>query len=136
MNRQYVGEVTEKRLWRMVSESDAFSPNGRTKVQIIWELSVKPIDEGHCEYTNHVVAHPTDEFMAFIKKHNIKFEDPAAARQAAGGDHNRRETPLNVGAPDGAIGAKTTAAIADFEQKNGMPVNGRASQKVLEAQRR
>ena len=42
----------------------------------------------------------------------------------------------DVGEPDGAIGKKTTAAIADFEQKQGMPVNGRASQKVLEALRR
>jgi lytic murein transglycosylase len=42
----------------------------------------------------------------------------------------------DVGQPDGAIGNKTKAAIADFEQKNGMPVNGRASQKVLEALRR
>jgi peptidoglycan hydrolase-like protein with peptidoglycan-binding domain len=42
----------------------------------------------------------------------------------------------DVGAPDGAIGAKTKAAIADFPQKNGMPVNGRASEKVLEALRR
>ena len=29
------------------------------------------------------VAHPTDEFMAFVKKHNVKFEDAAAARQKA-----------------------------------------------------
>ena len=42
----------------------------------------------------------------------------------------------DVGAPDGAIGTKTKAAIADFQQKQGMPVNGRASQKVLEALRR
>jgi lytic murein transglycosylase len=42
----------------------------------------------------------------------------------------------DVGEPDGAIGAKTKQAIADFEQKQGMPVNGRASQKVLEALRR
>ena len=42
----------------------------------------------------------------------------------------------DVGQPDGAIGTKTKAAIADFEQKNGMPVNGRASQKVLGALRR
>ena len=42
----------------------------------------------------------------------------------------------DVGQPDGAIGAKTKAAIADFEQKQGMPVNGRASSKVLEALRR
>ena len=42
----------------------------------------------------------------------------------------------DVGQPDGAIGAKTKAAIADFEQKQGMAVNGRASTKVLEALRR
>ena len=42
----------------------------------------------------------------------------------------------DVGQPDGAIGNKTKSAIADFEQKNGMAVNGRASQKVLEALRR
>ncbi len=42
----------------------------------------------------------------------------------------------DVGPPDAAIGAKTKSAIADFEQKQGMPVNGRASVKVLEALRR
>ncbi len=42
----------------------------------------------------------------------------------------------DVGAPDGAIGKKTKEAIADFQQKKGMPVNGRASVKVLEALRR
>src|SRR5271166_5299998 len=42
----------------------------------------------------------------------------------------------DVGQPDGAIGAKTKEAIADFQGKNGMPVNGRASVKVLEALRR
>jgi lytic murein transglycosylase len=42
----------------------------------------------------------------------------------------------DVGEPDGAIGTKTKEAIADFEGKNGLPVTGRASQKVLEALRR
>ena len=37
------------------------------------------------------------------------------------------------GPPDGDIGTKSKAAIADFEQKNGLEVNGRASVKVLEA---
>jgi len=40
------------------------------------------------------------------------------------------------GDPDGNIGTKSKAAIADFEQRSGMPVNGRASVKVLEALRR
>jgi lytic murein transglycosylase len=42
----------------------------------------------------------------------------------------------DVGEPDGAIGAKTKAAIADFEGKNGLTVDGRAAAKVLEALRR
>ena len=37
------------------------------------------------------------------------------------------------GAPDGDIGTKSKAAIADFEQKAGLEVNGRPSVKVLEA---
>ena len=40
------------------------------------------------------------------------------------------------GDPDGDIGTKSKAAIADFEQRAGMPVNGRASVKVLEALKR
>jgi lytic murein transglycosylase len=40
------------------------------------------------------------------------------------------------GDPDGDIGTKSKAAIADFEAHAGMPVNGRASVKVLEALRR
>jgi hypothetical protein len=32
--------------------------------------------------------------MAFIAEHGQPFEQAAAARQAAGGDHNSRETPL------------------------------------------
>ena len=42
----------------------------------------------------------------------------------------------DVGAPDGSIGTKTKAAIADFQGKHGMVVDGRASKKVLEAMQR
>ncbi len=42
----------------------------------------------------------------------------------------------DVGAPDGAIGDKTRTAIADFQGKNGLTVDGRASVKVLAALRR
>ncbi|MGO9236229.1 MAG: hypothetical protein ACLP4V_19965 [Methylocella sp.] len=94
MIQHYVAEVATAALCRMVSVSDAFTPNGHTRVQVIWTLSVKPIYVRSCEYTNSVVAHPTAEFMEFIAKHNMSFEDAAAARQHDGGDHNRRETPL------------------------------------------
>lgn len=94
MIQHYVAEVATPTLCRMVSTSDPFTPNGRTRVQVIWTLSVKRIDDQTCQYTNSVVAHPSGEFMDFIAKHKISFEDAAAARQRDGGDHNRRETPL------------------------------------------
>jgi lytic murein transglycosylase len=40
------------------------------------------------------------------------------------------------GDPDGHVGTKSKAAIADFEQRSGLEVNGRPSVKVLEALRR
>ncbi len=40
------------------------------------------------------------------------------------------------GVPDGHVGTKSKAAIADFEQKAGLEVNGRPSVKVLEALKR
>lgn len=94
MVQHYVAEVATPSLCRMVSTSDAFTPNGRTRVQVIWTLSVKKIDANTCEYTNSVVAHPTQEFLDFIAVHGTPFEDAAAARQRDGGDHNSRETPL------------------------------------------
>jgi len=94
MVQHYVAETATASLCRMVSTSDAFTPKGRTRVQVIWTLSVKRIDDNSCEYTNSVVAHPTAELLDFIAKHNVGFEDAAAQRQHDGGDHNRRETPL------------------------------------------
>ena len=94
MIQHYVAEVATRALCRMVSTSDAFTPNGSTRVQVIWTLSARPVGERTCEYTNSVVAHPTSEFMEFVAKNHITLEEAAAARQRDGGDHNRRETPL------------------------------------------
>ena len=64
-------------------------------------------------------------------------DDPGLSRA----ERREVQTLLNkhgydVGEPDGSIGAKTKSAIADFESKNGMTQDGRASVKVLEALRR
>ena len=94
MIQHYVAETATPSFCRMVSTSDAFTPNGRSRVQIIWTLSVRSIDANSCEYTNSVVGHPTQEFMDFIAAHNVTWEAAAAARQHDGADHNSRETPL------------------------------------------
>lgn len=92
--QHYVAEVADPLYCKMVSISDVFTPAGRTKVQVIWELSAKALPDGKTEYTNSVISHPTDEFLAFIEKNGMTFEQAAKARQDASGDHNRRETPL------------------------------------------
>jgi hypothetical protein len=110
MIQHYVAETASPTLCRMVSTSDAFTPNGHTRVQVIWTLSAKRIDERTSEYTNSVVAHPTQEFMEFIAEHNMSFEEAAAARQHDGGDHNRRETPLFAASIERHALARTSAS--------------------------
>ena len=94
MIQHYVAEVATPALCRMVSVSDAFTPNGRTRVQVIWTLGVRRTDDRTCEFTNGAIVRPTVEFIDFIGQHHIRFKNAAAARQHVSGDHNRRETPL------------------------------------------
>ena len=61
MFQQYVGEITEPDHCRMVSTSDVFTPVGRTKTQVVWDLSVAPLDDNTCEFTNHVLGIATNE---------------------------------------------------------------------------
>ena len=92
--QHYIAEAAGPLYCRMNSISDVFTASGRTQVNVVWELIAEPIDATHTRYTNRVTAHPTDAFMAFIADHKIAYEDAATARQAAGSDHNRRETPF------------------------------------------
>jgi len=92
--QHYVAEVAEPAYCRMNSISDVFTASGRTQVNVVWELIAEKVSENRTRYTNRVTAHPTDAFMTFIESHGVSYEDAAAARQAAGGDHNSRETPL------------------------------------------
>jgi len=94
MIQRYVAEIATPALCRMVSLSEAFTPNGRTHVQVIWNLSVRRINDHTCEFKNSLIVHPTAEFMNFIAQHHIPFKDAAAARQHVEGEHSRRETPL------------------------------------------
>lgn len=93
--QHYVAEEATASYCRMNSISDVFTPTGdRTQVNVIWELIAEPIEGNRTRYTNRVTCHPTDVFLTFIEQHGQTFEQAAAARQAAGGDHNHRETPL------------------------------------------
>src|SRR5208282_6234792 len=68
--QHYVAEIHEPHFCRMVSISDSISPTGRTKLQVVWELSAKKLDENSCEYTNHIHSTAIDPTLAFLKQHN------------------------------------------------------------------
>ena len=91
--QHYVAEVHEPHYCRMVSISDSISPTGGTKVQVVWELSVKKIDDQTCEYTNHIHGSAIDETLVFLKAHGVSLEAAHEARQKASHAHNLEETP-------------------------------------------
>jgi len=74
MVQHFVSEVRESKYCRLVSISEAITPKVRTKVQVVWELSAKKINDHTCEYSNHIHASATDEFLAFIEKNGVTFE--------------------------------------------------------------
>ena len=96
MIQRYVAETATPTLCKLVSVSEAFTPNGRTHVQVVRTLNVKKIDENTCELVSSMTVHPTTEFMDFIAQRKIKFKDLFGARQHVEGVHNRRETPLTA----------------------------------------
>jgi hypothetical protein len=92
--QHYVATEHRPDYCRMLSVSDAIGKNGRTKVQVLWELKATAIDANTCEYTNEIHATATPEFLDFIKEHGVTLAQAAAARQSASDVHNHEETPL------------------------------------------
>jgi hypothetical protein len=111
--QHYVAEEATPSYCRMNSISDVFTPTGeRSQVNVIWELIAEPIEGNRTRYTNKVTSHPTANFLDFIAAHGQSFEEAAAARQSASGDHNSRETPLFAESIARAARAKATAKAA------------------------
>jgi hypothetical protein len=94
MVQHYVEEISERDHLRLVSSSDVFTPTGRIKVGVVWDLSVKRIDDQSCEFTNTVHSASTPELTEFLAKQGIPWEVFRAARKPISEAHNRQETPL------------------------------------------
>lgn len=94
MVQHYVAVVHQADYCCMLSISDAITANGRTKVQVKWELRVTRIDDHTCEYSNEIHATATPEFLEFIKANGVSIANAQAARQKASDEHNQEETPL------------------------------------------
>jgi len=92
--QHYVATEYRADYCRMLSVSDVIGKNGRSKVQVLWELRAEVIDDETTQYINEIHATATPEFLEFIKGHGISLANAAAARQAASDLHNQEETPL------------------------------------------
>jgi putative ribosome biogenesis GTPase RsgA len=65
---------------------------GRTPLQDLG-MSVKAIDSNKCKFTNHIHSHPpTEQFLEFLAKQGIPFEQFKRARQLVAEPHQRRGT--------------------------------------------
>jgi hypothetical protein len=91
--QHYVGDIVSRHHCRLVSESDNFTPVGRTKLGVIWELTVTAHGQGECVFTNRVVVLSTSDYLAFLDEHRIALDQAVAEGQAALERHNNLETP-------------------------------------------
>ena len=94
MVQHYVETLAQKDHLILDSTSDVFTPTGRTTIHVTWELSVRELGAGRCEFTNHVKTYATDELRSFLDRQGIPFDLFRAQRQPASIAHNQAETPL------------------------------------------
>ena len=71
---------------------------GRTTIHVTWELSVRELGDGRCEFTNHVHSYGTEEFMTFLDRQGIPFEQFRAQRQPVGYQHRAILSQLRISA--------------------------------------
>jgi hypothetical protein len=94
MVQHYVETLAERDHLILESVSDVFTPNGRTTINVLWELRVTALDAERCEFTNHVRSSATEEMLALLDRQGIPFDVFRAQRQPMSVAHNQGETPL------------------------------------------
>jgi hypothetical protein len=94
MVQHYTEEISKRDHLRLVSNSDLFTPTGRTKIDVVWELSVRKVDDKTCEFTNRVHSSATPEMLDLLGKQGIPLEVFRTTRKPFSEAHNRQETPL------------------------------------------
>lgn len=89
----YVEDISEKHHCRLMSLSDVLAPQGKTTIQVQWEMIATPLTDGTCELTNNVVTGATVDYLSFLEKNGIPYEPAKEAMQKALDAHNLEETP-------------------------------------------
>jgi hypothetical protein len=94
MVQHFVETLSRKDHLILDSNSDVFTPTGRTRIHVTWELSAKEVGRGRCEFTNRVRSYATEEMLTFLARQGVPFDQFRTQRQPASIAHNKGETPL------------------------------------------
>jgi hypothetical protein len=94
MVQHYIEELARPDHLRMVSTSDVFTPTGRTKIGVIWDLVVRKVDDKTCEFANTVQTCATPELLDFLGSQGMPLDVFRGARKPISEAHNRQETPM------------------------------------------
>ena len=114
MVQHYLEEISERHHLRLVSYSDVFTPTGRIKVGVIWDLSVKKIDDESSEFTNMVHSSASADLLDSLAKQGIPWEVFRSARKPISEAHNRQETPFYAKSIERhALRNSSSAGVAD-----------------------
>jgi len=93
MVQHYIEVIGQPDRLRLVFNSDVLTPAGRTKINVVWDLSVKKISDNSCEFTNTIHTSATPELTGLLGKQGIPWEVFEAARVPVSEAHDRQETP-------------------------------------------
>ena len=93
MVQHYIEVIGQPDRLRLVFNSDVLTPAGRTKINVVWDLSVKKISDNSCEFTNTVHTSATPELTGLLGKQGIPWEVFEAARVPVSEAHDRQEMP-------------------------------------------
>jgi len=92
--QHYIEEIGQPDHLRLVSTSDVFTPAGRTKIGVVWDLAARKIDDKTCAFTNTVQSCATPELLDFLGKQGIPLDVFRGARKPVSEAHNKQETPM------------------------------------------
>jgi len=76
------------------SVSEMFTPAGRTTIDIEWDLSVTAVDHRRCEFTNRVRSRATDDFLSYLAREGISFDQMRSQQRLWSTIHNTARTPF------------------------------------------
>jgi hypothetical protein len=93
MVQHWTEEIADKQHCRLVSLSDMFIQQQRSKMRLAWDTTVKLLSASSCEFTNSLLVFETDALLAFFENGGAPPEQVRDALQRALDAHNEEETP-------------------------------------------